>query len=156
MQTGVLRVLRATAASWWRDRKLRRTGQTALAQQLERQTVQRDLGYLRQAAAMPDAHVICGKGGTFLHIGWTTVSTLTPIECFPLAALAVARGTPLIDIRPITDVFAFANLPQVRRDGSVNPEHSGVGRSVTLSTYIDMVEELGASITNDRRPCRST
>jgi len=34
MQTGVLRVLRATAASWWRHRELRRTGQTLLAQRL--------------------------------------------------------------------------------------------------------------------------
>ncbi|MDD9718613.1 hypothetical protein PVW48_17760 [Dinoroseobacter sp. PD6] len=156
MQTGVLRVLRATAASWWRHRELRRTGEKDLARQLERTAVLRDLGYLKQAASLPNAHVICGDGGTFLHLGWTTVSTLAPIERFPLAVLAVARGTPLIDIRPITDVFAFANLPQVRRDGSVNPEHSGVGRSVTLSTYIDMVEELGASITNDPRPCRST
>ena len=50
MQTGVLRVLRATAASWWRHRELRRTGETALAQRLECQTVLRDLGYLKQAA----------------------------------------------------------------------------------------------------------
>ncbi|MEP6146242.1 MAG: hypothetical protein ABJ201_02425, partial [Nisaea sp.] len=48
MQTGVLRVLRATAASWWRHRKLRRTGETELARQLERKAVLRDLGYLRQ------------------------------------------------------------------------------------------------------------
>ncbi|UWR47075.1 hypothetical protein K4L02_20165 (plasmid) [Phaeobacter inhibens] len=156
MQTSVLRVLRTTAASWWRHGELRRTGQTALAQQLERQTVQRDLGYLRQAATMPDAHVICGEGGTFLHLGWTTVSTLTPIERFPLAALAVARGTPFIDIRPVTDVIAFAKLPRVTRGGSVDPDHSGPGRSVSLTSYIDMVEELGASITNDPRLCRST
>ena len=90
MQTGVLRVLRATAASWWRHKELRRTGQTALAQRRERQTVLRDLGHLSQAAALPHAHVICGEGGTFLHLGWTTVSTLAPIERFPLAALAVA------------------------------------------------------------------
>jgi hypothetical protein len=155
MQTGVLRVLRATAASWWRHRELRRTGQTALAQRLERETVLRDLGYLRQAAIVSDAHVICGEGGTFLHLGWTTVSTLAPIERFPLAALAVARGTPFIDIRPVTDVIAFANLPRVTRDGSVDPGHSGAGRSVSLTTYIDMVEKLGARILNDPRPRQS-
>ena len=33
---------------------------------------------------------------------------------------------------------------------------SGSGKSVSLTTYIDMVEKLGASITNDPRPCRST
>jgi len=44
MQTGVLRVLRATAASWWRHKELRRTGQTGQAQQRERETVLRDLG----------------------------------------------------------------------------------------------------------------
>ena len=156
MQSSVLRVLRATAASWWRHRELRRTGQTALAQRLERQTVLRDLGYLKQAASLPNAHVICGEGGTFLHLGWTTVSTLAPIERFPLAALAVARGTPFIDIRPISDVVAFANLPRVARDGSADPEPWGPGKSVSLTTYIDMVEGLGARIVNDPRLRQST
>ena len=156
MQTGVLRVLRATAASWWRHRDLRRTGQTLLAQRLERQTVLRDLGYLRQAAKLPNAHVICGEGGTFIHLGLTTVSSFAPIERFPLATLAVARGTPFIDIRPVTDVIAFANLPRVARNGSVDPDSSGPGKSVSLTTYIHMVEALGARIANDPRPCRST
>lgn len=156
MQTGVLRVLRATAASWWRHRELRRTGQTALAQRLERQTVLRDLGYLKQAASLPNARVICGEGGTFLHLGWTTVSTFAPIERFPLAALAVARGTPFIDIRPVKDVTAFANLPRVARDGSVDPDFSGAGQSVSLTAYLDMVEELGAKIANDTRTRQST
>ena len=156
MQTGVLRVLRATAASWWRHKELRRTGQTGQAQRLERETVLRDLGYLRQAAALPHAHAICGEGGTFLHLGWTTVSTFAPIERFPLAAFVVARGTPFIDIRPVTDVIAIANLPRVARDGSDDSEPWGPGRSVSLTTYIDMVEALGARIANDPRPCRST
>ena len=155
MQTGVLSVFRATAASWWRHRELRRTGQAALAQRLERRTALRDLGYLKQAASLPNAHVICGEGGTFLHLGWTTVSTFAPIERFPLAALAVARGTPFIDIRPISDVIAFANLPCVARDGSVDPEPSGSGKSVSLTTYIDMVEGLGARILNDPRSHQS-
>ena len=156
MQTGVLRVLRATAASWWRHKELRRTGEAELARQLERKAVLRDLGYLKQAALFPSAHVICGEGGTFIHLGWTTVSTFAPIERFPLATLAVARGTPFIDIRTVTDVIAFAKLPQVTRDGSVNHHHSDTSRSVSLTTYIDMVEELGASITNDPRPRQST
>ena len=156
MQSGVLRVLRATAASWWRHRELRRTGQSARARQLERETVLRDLGYLRQAATLPNAHVICGDGGTFLHLGWTTVSTFAPIERFPLAALAVALGTPFIDIRPVTDGIGFANLPRVTRGRSVDADHSGAGQSVSLTTYIDMVEALGARIANDPRPCRST
>ena len=156
MQTGVLRVLRATVASWWRHKELRRTGQLELARRLERKTVLRDLGYLKQAASLPNAHVICGEGGTFIHLGWTTVSTFAPIERFPLAALAVARGTPFIDIRPVTDVIAFANLPRVARDGSADPESCGPGRSVSLITYIDIVEQLCASITNDPRSCRST
>ncbi|GKY90080.1 hypothetical protein STA1M1_39490 [Sinisalibacter aestuarii] len=156
MQTGVLRVLCATAASWWRHRELRRTGEKELARQLERTAVLRDLDYLKQAASLPNAHVICGDGGTFLHLGWTTVSSFAPIERFPLAALAVARGTPFIDIRPISDVIAFATLPRVTRDGSVEPEPWGPGKSVSLTTYIDMVEALGARIANDPRPCRST
>ena len=155
MQAGVLRVLRATAASWWRHKELRRTGQTGQAQRLERETVLRDLGHLRQAALLPNAHVICGEGGTFIHLGWTTVSRFAPIERFPLATLAVARGTPFIDIRHDTDVIAFANLPRVTRDGSLDPGHSGAGKSVSLSTYIDMVEKLGARILNDPRPRRS-
>lgn len=63
MQTGVLRVLRATAASWWRHKELRRTGQTGQAQRLERETVLRDLGYLKQAVSLSNAHVTCGEGG---------------------------------------------------------------------------------------------
>ncbi len=122
MQTGVLRVLRATAASWWRHKELRRTDQTGQAQRRERETVLRDLGYLKQAALLLNAHVICGEGGTFIHLGWTTVSTLAPIERFPLATLAVARGTAFIDIRPVTDVITFANLPRVARDGSDHSE----------------------------------
>ena len=156
MQTGVLRVLRATAASWRRHRKLRRTSEVDLARQLERKAILRDLSYLKQAASLPNAHVICGEGGTFIHLGWTTVSTFALIERFALAALVVSRGTPFIDIRPVTDVIAFANLPRVERDGSGDPDLSGVGRPVSLTTYIDMVEKLGASITNDPRPCRST
>ena len=156
MQTGVLRVLRATAASWWRHKELRRTGQKRLAKRLERETVLRDLGHLRQAATLPNAHLICGKGGTFIHLGWTTVSSLAPIERFPLASLAVARGTPFIDIRPVTDVIAFANLPRMARDGSTDPDPCGPGRSVSLTTYIDMIEALGARIANDPRLCRST
>lgn len=155
MKTGVLRVLRTTAASWWRHRELRGAGQTGLARPLERKAVLRDLGYLKQAASLPNAHVICGEGGTFIHLGWTTVSTFAPIERFPLATLAVARGTPFIDIRPVTDVIAFANLPRVARDGSGDPEPSGSGKSVSLTTYIDMVEGLGARILNDPRSHQS-
>ena len=155
MQTGVLRVLRASAASWWRHKELRRTGQTGQAQRLERETVLRDLGYLKQAAILPNAHVICGEGGTYLQLGWTTVSTLAPIQRVPLATLAVARGTPFIDIRTVTDVIAFANLPRVTQDGSVDPEPWGPGKSVSLTTYVDMVEVLGARIANDPRPRQS-
>ena len=155
MQTGVLRVLRATAASWWRHKELRRNGETELARQLERKAVLRDLGYLKQAALFPSAHVICGEGGTFIHLGWTTVSTFAPIERFPVATLAVARGTPFIDIRPVTDVIAFANFPRVTRDGSIDPEPCGPGWSVSLTTYIDRVEALGARIANDPRSHQS-
>jgi len=53
-------------------------------------------------------------------------------------------------------VIAFANLPRVARDGSVDPDLSGSGRSVPLTTYIEMVEALGARILNDPRPRQST
>jgi hypothetical protein len=72
-----------------------------------------------------------------------------------LAALAAARGTPCIDIRPVTDVIGFANLPRVARDGSVDPEPWGPVRSVSLTDYIDMVEALGARIINYPRPRQS-
>jgi len=57
--------------------------------------------------------------------------------------------------RPVTDVIAFANLPRVTRDGSVDPEPWGPGRSVSLTTYNDTVEGLGARIINDPRPRQS-
>ena len=156
MQTDVLRVLRATAASWWRHKELRRNDKLALARRLERETMLRDLCHLRQAATLPHARVICGEGGTFIHLGWTTVSTLAPIECFPLAALAVARGSPFIDIRPITVVIAFATLPRVTRDGSVDPKPWDPNSHVPLVTYLDLARQLGASIVNDPRTSRST
>jgi len=53
MQTEVLRVLRAEARSWWRHRELRRTGDLDAAHRLERQTILRDLGYLRTAINNP-------------------------------------------------------------------------------------------------------
>jgi hypothetical protein len=152
MQTGVLRLLRATSASWWRHKELRRTDQAVPARRLERATIRRDLEYLRLATTLPNAHVICDEGGTFLHLGWTTVSTYAPIERFPLAALATALGSPFINIRPITDSVAFANLPRVTRDGSVDPEPWGTDSRVPLTAYLDLARELGARIVNDPRP----
>ena len=154
MQTGILRVLRATAAAWWRHKELRRTGQVDLARRIERETIRRDLGYLRLATTLPNAHVVCGEGGTFIHLGWTTVSTYAPVERFPLAALAVALGTPFIDIRPVSDVIALAKLPRVVRglsDGDVSG-HSPP--RVPLATYLDLVDPLGAIITNAPRKRR--
>lgn len=64
MQTEVLRVLRAEARSWWRYRELRRTGDLDEARRLERQTIRRDIGYLRATLNNPNAYVSCGGGGT--------------------------------------------------------------------------------------------
>jgi len=69
MQTKVLRVLRAEARSWWRHRELRRTGDLDAALQLERQTIRRDIGYLRVALNNPNAYVSCGGGGPFFTSG---------------------------------------------------------------------------------------
>ena len=94
-------------------------------------------------------------GGTFIHLGWDTVSTSAAIERFPLAALVVARGTPFIDIRPITDVIAFVNLPRVTRDGSDDPASLGSGSHVPLTTYLDLARQIGARIVNDPRTSRA-
>ena len=120
------------------------------------EAVWRELGYREEAASGPNGCGVWGEGGAFIRFGWTTVSTLAPIERFPLATRAVARGTTFIDIRPVTDVIAFANLPRVARDGSVDPEPWGTGKSVPLTTYLDMVEALGGRIANDPRPRQST
>ncbi|MEL6465691.1 MAG: hypothetical protein AAFQ58_12055 [Pseudomonadota bacterium] len=154
MQTGVLRVLRATAASWWRHKELRGTGQVDLARRLERETILRDLGYLRLATALPNAHVVCDGGGTFIHLGWTTVSTYAPVERFPLAALAVALGVPFIDVRPVADVIALAKVPRVVRGPSDEDASSYNSTRVPLEDYLDLVEPLGALITNDPRKQR--
>lgn len=94
MQTGVLRVLRATAAYLWRHRELRRAVQKGLEPQLVRKAVLPDHSYLRRAASLSNALVICGEGTTFINPGWTIVSALAPVESVSLATLAVARGTP--------------------------------------------------------------
>lgn len=147
-------MLRATAASWWRHKELRRTGQADRASKLERGTILRDLRYLRLATTSPNAHVVCVAGGTFIHLGWTTVSTYAPVERFPLAALAVALGTPFIDIRSVSNVIALAKLPRVvcgLSDGDAS-DHSPP--RVPLATYLDLIEPLGALITNDPRKQR--
>ena len=156
MQTEVLRVLRAEARSWWRHRELRRTGSLDDARRLERQTILRDLGYLRAAINNPNAYVSCGGGGTIIHLGLTTVSLYAPVERFPLASLAVRLGTPLIDYRPVRDIIDFANLPKVTMDGQIDPEPWTSSSQVSLLTYIDAAEHLGARIVNDPRAGHAT
>ena len=151
MQTEVLRVLRTEAQSWWRHRELRRTDDLDEACRLERQTILRDLGYLRTAINNPNAYVSCGGGGTILHLGLTTVSLYAPVERFPLADLAVRLGTPLIDCRTVRDITAFANLPKVTMDGTVDPEPWKSSSRIPLLTFLDLVERLGARIVNDPR-----
>ena len=151
MQTKVLRVLRAEARSWWRHRELRRTGDLDAAHRLERQTISRDIGYLRTALSNPNAYVSCGGGGTILHLGLTTVSFYAPVERFPLASLVVRFGTPLINTRPVRDIVAFANLPKVSMDGQIDPEPWISSSQVSLLTYLDAAERLGARIVNDPR-----
>lgn len=151
MQTEVLRVLRTEAQSWWRHRELRRTGDIDEACRLERQTILRDLGYLRTAINNPNAYVSCGGGGTILHLGLTTVSLYAPVERFPLASLAVRLGTPLIDCRPVSDIITLANLPKVTMDGTVDPEPWTSSSRIPLLTYLDLSERLGARIVNDPR-----
>ncbi len=82
------------------------------------------------------------------------MSTYAPVERFPLAALAVALGTPFIDIRPVSEVTALAKLPLVVR-GPSDGDVSGHSPSrVPLATYLDLIEPLGALITNDPRKQR--
>lgn len=156
MQTEVLRVLRTEAQSWWRHRELGRTGDFDAAHRLERQTVSRDVGYLRAALNNPNAYVSCGGGGTILHLGLTTVSLYAPVERFSLASLAVRLGTPLIDYRTVRDIIAFANLPKVTMDGTVDPKPWTASSRIPLLTYLDLVERLGARIVNDPRAGRAT
>jgi hypothetical protein len=156
MQTEVLRVLRTEARSWWRHRELRRTGDHDEARQLERKTILRDIGYLRAALNNPNAYVSFGGGGTILHLGLTTVSLYAPVERFPLASLAVRLGTPLIDYHPIRDIIAFANLPKVTIDGRIDPEPWTASSQISLLTYLDAAERLGARIVNDPRAGHAT
>lgn len=149
-------VLRASAHSWWRHRELRRTDGLDEARRLKRQTIRRDLGYLRAALNNPNAYVSCGGGGTILHLGLTTVSLYAPVERFPLASLAVRLGTPLIDCRPVSDIIAFANLPKVTMDGTVDPKPWTASSRIPLLTYVDAAERLGARIINDPRAGRAT
>lgn len=156
MQTEVLRVLRAESRSWWRHRELRKTGGLDEAHRLGRQTILRDLGYLRTAINNPNAYVSCGGGGTILHLGLTTVSLYAPVERFLLASLAVRLGTPLINCRPVSDIIAFANLPKVTMDGQIDPEPWTASSRVPLLIYLDAAERLGARIVNDPRAGHAT
>ena len=156
MQTEVLRVLRPEARLWRRHRELRRTGDYDEARQLERQAISRDIRYLRAALNNPNAYVSCRERGTILHLGLTTVSLYAPVERFPLASLAVRLGTPLIDCRPIRDIVAFANLPKVTMDGRIDAKPWTSTCRVSLLTYLDAAERLGARIVKDPRADRAT
>ena len=149
MQTEVLRVLRTEAQSWWRHRELRRTGDLDEACRLERQTILRDLGYLRTAINNPNAYVSCGGGGTILHLGLTTVSLYAPVERFPLASLAVRLGTPLIDCRPVRDIITLANLPRVTMDGQIDLVlsrfSSGLFRAMFAMKEMSVVSVFGTN-----------
>ena len=104
----------------------------------------------------PNAYVSCGGGGTILHLGLTTVSLYAPVERFPLANLAVRLGTPLIDCRTVRDIIAFANLPKVTMDGQIDREPWTASSRISLLTYFDTAERLGARIVNDPRAGRAT
>lgn len=156
MKTEVLRVLREEARSWWRHQDLRRSGETEEASRLERLTIRRDVEYLRTALSNPNAYVSCGGGGTILHLGLKTVSLYAPIERFPLACLAVRLGVPMVDLRPVDDLIALANLPRVTMDGAVDPEPWTSSNWIPLTAYLNLVEPLGAQITNDPRIDRAT
>ncbi len=151
MNIEVLRVLRADAAAWWRYRELRRSGNVEEAKRRERASICRDLGYLRTALSNPNAYVSCSGAGTILHLGLTTVSLYAPVERFPLAHIAVRLGVPMVDIRPVKDVSALANLPRVTMDGQFDPEPWGSSSRVPLTAYLDSAERLGACIVNDPR-----
>ena len=131
--------------------RVRSSGDLDEARRQERQTIRRDLGYLRKALNNPNAYVSCGGGGTILHLGLKTFSLYAPVERFPLASLAIRLGTPLIDCHPVRDIIAFANLPKVTMDGAVDPEPWTSSSRVSLRTYLDLVERLGARIINDPR-----
>ncbi|QEE37508.1 hypothetical protein FTO60_17170 (plasmid) [Octadecabacter sp. SW4] len=148
MNIEVLRVLRADAAAWWRNRELRRSGNVEEAKRRERASIRRDLGYLRTALSNPNAYVSCGGAGTILHLGLTTVSLYAPVERFPIAHIAVWLGVPMVDIRPVKDVIALANLPKVIMDGKVDPEPWTSSSRIPLLTYLDAAERLGARIVN--------
>lgn len=151
MNIEIMRVLRADAAAYWRHRELRRSLELTEARRLERASIRRDIGYLRTALSNPNAYVSCGGGGTILQLGLTTVSLYAPVERFPLANLAVRLGTPLIDCRPVRDIIACANLPRVTMDGQIDPKPWTSSSRVSLLTYLDAAERLGALITNDPR-----
>jgi hypothetical protein len=65
--------------------------------------------------------------------------------------LAVRLGTPLIDCRPVCDIIAFANLPKVTMYGTVDQDPWTSSSRISLLTYIDAAERLGARIVNDPR-----
>lgn len=134
---------------------MRRSGDVGAARRHERHTILHDLGYLHAAPHNPNAYVSCCGAGTILHLGLRTVSTYAPIETFPLAALAVELGTPFVDTRPVADVIALANVPRIMIDGMTHLDPRRPSRRVTLATYFDLAERLGARIINDPRRDRA-
>ena len=62
----------------------------------------------------------------------------------------IRLGAPLIDCRPVRDIIAFANLPKVTLDGTVDPKPWTASSRIPLLTYLDPAERLGARIVTIR------
>lgn len=149
MNTTILRALRAKTRAWWKHQELREAGNIAEALIRERQSIRKDLDYLKRALAHPNAYVSCGRGGTALHIGCTTISSYAPIERFVLAELAVRLGVPLIDTRTVADPLRIIGLPLVAGDDAPDKAPWNSMSRVPLHAYIAMAEKIGATITNN-------
>jgi hypothetical protein len=65
--------------------------------------------------------------------------------------LAVQFGTPLIDSHPVQDIIGFVYLPRVTMNGEIDPEPWTSSSRISLLTYLDAAERLGARIINDPR-----
>ena len=121
--------------------------------------------------APSEIHLECAKHSELFIAGNVSHSLCRPCDLEPFSPHADWRQTigerdvccslrvQCTNVHPEgTEWFpqvSHPTLAEVARDGSVDPEPSGSGKSVSLTTYIDMVEGLGARILNDPRSHQS-
>lgn len=148
MKTEILRALRAEAQNWWAHKDLRAAGRIDEARARERTSIRGTVESLRAALTTHDAYVCCGRGGTTVHYGGTTISSHGSLKHFAMARIAIVLGLPFVDTQPVANPIRLIGLPLVAGTSEVDPKPWGPMSRVPLTEYAARARALGAVTLN--------